>query len=184
MNELEIIKSITFFGFAAAIIVFALLTLFARRILYSLLFAVILFFSVGGIFFSLGADYNAVVQIIIYGVAIPILFLFAIMFTSSYENRKVNISYSPRFFVGFLSASLLFMMLWYAVQFALGISDKVGLLFNSILPDSNSSEMFMAMSNGIYINYSLPFMMIGLLILIVVVGLTTFNVIKEKKHVK
>lgn len=184
MNELEIIKSITFYGFALAIVVFALLTLFARRILYSLLFAVILFFCTGGIFFSLGADYNAVVQIIIYGVAIPVLLLFAIMFTSAYENRKVNLSYSPRFFVGFLSASLLFMMLWYAVQFALGLSDKLGWFFNSDMPKTNSVEMFMAMSNGIYTNYSLPFILIGLLVLFVVVGISTLSVIKEKKHVK
>lgn len=184
MNELEIIKSITFYGFALAIVVFALLTLFARRILYSLLFAVILFFCTGGIFFSLGADYSAVVQIIIYGVAIPVLLLFAIMFTSAYESRKVNLSYSPRFFVGFLSASLLFMMLWYAVQFALGLSDKLGWFFNSDMPKTNSVEMFMAMSNGIYTNYSLPFILIGLLVLFVVVGISTLSVIKEKKHVK
>ena len=184
MNELEIIKSISFYGFALAIVVFALLTLFARRILYSLLFAVILFFCTGGIFFSLGADYNAVVQIIIYGVAIPVLLLFEIMFTSAYESRKVNLSYSPRFFVGFLSASLLFMMLWYAVQFALGLSDKLGWFFNSDMPKTNSVEMFMAMSNGIYTNYSLPFILIGLLVLFVVVGISTLSVIKEKKHVK
>lgn len=184
MNEIEIIKSITFYGFALAIIVFALMTLFARRILYSLLFAVILFFCTGGIFFSLGADYNAVVQIIVYGVAIPILLLFSIMFTSSYEGRKVNLALSPRFFVGFLSASLLFLMLWYAVQFSLGISDKLGWFFNSDMPKANSDEMFMAISNGLYTNYSLPFMLIGLLVLFVVVGISTLNVIKEKKHVK
>lgn len=184
MNELEIIKSITFYGFTLAIVVFALLTLFARRILYSLLFAVILFFCTGGIFFSLGADYNAVVQIIIYGVAIPVLLLFAIMLTSAYESRKVNLSYSPRFFVGFLSASLLFMMLWYAVQFALGLSDKLGWFFNAEMPKTSSVEMFMAMSNGIYTNYSLPFILIGILVLIVVVGISTLSIIKEKKHVK
>lgn len=184
MNELEIIKSITFYGFSVAILVFALLTLFARRILYSLLYAVIVFFCVGGIFFSLGADYNAVVQIIIYCVAIPVLLLFAIMFTSVYEARKVNLAYTPRFFVAFLSASLLFMMLWYAVKFAVGMSDKLGWLFNSNLPKSNSAEMFMALSNGIYINYSLPFILLGILVLIVVVGISTLNVIKDKKHAK
>lgn len=184
MNELEIIKSITFYGFALAILLFAVLTLFAKRILYSLLFSVILFFSAGGIFFSLGADYNAVVQIIIYGVAIPVLFIFAIMFTSPYESRKVNLSYSPRFFVGFLSASLLFLMLWYAVQFALGMSDKYGWLFNSEIPEINSVEIFMAISNGLYTTYSLPFILIGVLVLTVVVGISTLNVIKEKKSAK
>lgn len=184
MNELEIIKGITFYGFALAILVFALLTLFARRILYSLLFAVILFFFTGGIFFSLGADYNAVIQIIVYGVIIPVLLLFAVMFTSTYESRKVNLTYSPRFFVAFLSSSLLFLMFWYTIQFAIRMSNKLVWFFNSDMPKVNSVEMFMALSNGIYINYSLTFILIGLLVLIVVVGISTLNVIKEKKHVK
>lgn len=184
MNEVDIIRSITFYGFAVAIIVFAVLTLFARRILYSILFAVITFFCVGGIFFSLGADYNAVVQIIIYGVAIPVLLLFAIMFTSAYESRKINLTFSPRFFVVFLSASLLFMMLWYAVQFALNMSDRVSAIFNNTLPEFNSLEMFMTMANGLYLTYSLPFILVGLMILFVVVGISTLNVVKEKKHAK
>ena len=76
------------------------------------------------------------------------------------------------------------MMLWYAVQFALGLSDKLGWFFNSDMPKTTSVEMFMAMSNGIYTNYSLPFILIGLLVLFVVVGISTLSVIKEKKHVK
>ena len=52
------------------------------------------------------------------------------------------------------------------------------------MPKTNSVEMFMAMSNGIYTNYSLPFILIGLLVLFVVVGISTLSVIKEKKHVK
>ena len=75
-------------------------------------------------------------------------------------------------------------MLWYAVQFALGMSDKFGWLFNSEIPEINSVEIFMAISNGLYTTYSLPFILIGVLVLTVVVGISTLNVIKEKKSAK
>ena len=97
MKEIDIINSIIFYGFAGLIMLFTLLSIFANRILYSLLFAVIAFFCTAGIFFSLGADYNAVVQIALYGIAVPVLFLFAVMFTSRKEDRTVHFSFSPKF---------------------------------------------------------------------------------------
>ena len=87
--EIDILKTLIFYGFAGAIILFALLSVFALRILYSLLAAVCVFFITAGIFFMLGADYNAVIQIAIYGIAIPILFVLAIMFTSDKLDKKI-----------------------------------------------------------------------------------------------
>ena len=124
MNEIDIIKTITFYGFSIFIIIFALLTVFANRILYSLIFAVITFFSVAGIFFSLGADYNAVVQIAVYGVAVPVIFLFAIMFTSKVEDRLYNIALSPRFITTVVSVPALFIILWYFVKLSIHLNSN------------------------------------------------------------
>ncbi len=182
MNELEIINSITFYGFAFLILLFALLSLVANRIVYTLLFAVIAFFCAGGIFFSLGADYNAVVQILIYGVAVPIIFLFAIMFTSNREDKKTYLSFAPRFFIAFCSSAFLFMFLWYSVEFAFHLNEKSMQLFTPVKQEFSSIDQITLIANGLYQNYQAGFILFAVLILITVVGISVLNVIKEKKR--
>ena len=53
MNETQIIESIIFFGFAGLTLLFALLSIAAKNILYSLLFAVIAFLF--GVFMLMAA---------------------------------------------------------------------------------------------------------------------------------
>ncbi|MBR2525631.1 NADH-quinone oxidoreductase subunit J [bacterium] len=184
MNEAEIIKSITFYGFSLLILIFAILTIFANRILYSLLYAVIAFFCAGGIFFSLGADYNAVVQIMIYGVAVPVIFLFAIMFTSKKEGKTAYLSYAPRFFISFISIFLLFMLLWYSVKFAVYLNQNSANYLFAKLSNITIFDSVFAISNGLYVNYGLALFLFAITVLSVIVGISVLNVIKENKHVK
>lgn len=182
MSEIEIIRSITFYGFAILILLFAVLAVVANKIIYTLLFAVIAFFCAGGIFFSLGADYNAVVQIAIYGVAVPVLFLFAIMFTSTKEDRKTYLSFGPRFFIGFCSSAFLFMFLWYSVEFAFHLNEKSLKIFTPLKQEFSSIDQIISISNGIYQNYQAAFILFAIMILITVVGISVLNVIKEKNR--
>ena len=184
MNEAEVIKSITFYGFSFLVLLFSILTIFANRILYSLLYAVITFFCAGAIFFSLGADYNAVVQIIIYGIAVPVIFLFAIMFTSKKENKLAYVSYSPRFFIALVSILILLMFLWYSVKLAIHVNNlSTNKLLERVI-ELNSFDSVYSIANGLYINYALPFLFMALCVLTSVIGISVLNVIKENKHVK
>lgn len=182
MSEIEVIKSLTFYGFAISIILFALLTIVSNRILYAIIFSAILFFATGGIFFDLGADYNAVAQIITYGVAVPVLLIFALIFTSNEEDKKVNLSFSPRFFIAFISTTFLFMLLLYSIKFSLYVSDSLNWIFNKSVEQSNSIESFNSIAKGIYETYGFAFELFAFLLLIVIVGITTLNIIKEKKR--
>ncbi|MBQ3310846.1 NADH-quinone oxidoreductase subunit J [bacterium] len=182
MTETEIIKSITFYGFAIFSLLFAILSIISNNVVYSLLYALIVFFSAGGIFFSVGADYNAVVQIAIYGTAIPILFLFAIMFTSFKENKTVNLALSPRFFIAFFSSAFLFMVLWYSAKFAININENISKFFIPKLSQINSFELFSAISKGIYVNYQLAFILFAFMIFVVAVGISVLNIAKEKNR--
>ena len=89
-----IFNPLVFYSIATILMVFAILTITFKNIFYSLLSAIIVFFATGIIFYILGSEYNAIIQIAIYGVAIPVLFLFAIMFTSHKENKSVHLSFS------------------------------------------------------------------------------------------
>ena len=82
-----ITNPIVFYPAAVVMILFALLSIKFNNIFYSLLSAIIVFFIAGMFFYILGSEYNAVIQIAIYGVAGPVILGLAIMFTEK-ENRK------------------------------------------------------------------------------------------------
>lgn len=178
--EIDILKTLTFYGFGGAIILFALLSIFSLRILYSMLAAVCVFFATAGIYFILGADYNAVVQIAIYGIAIPVLFVLAIMFTSDKLDKKTYITFKPRFFFSFLGLGVLFLSLIYLIATSLSLNSNSAWVMEKQTIFINKYQMFNALSDGFLINYVLAFELFSLLLLIVVVGISTLNLTKEK----
>src|SRR3989337_538444 len=70
------------FYFVAALTVFgALGVVLARNIVHCALFLVLALLAVAGIFLLLSAEFLAIVQVLIYGGAVTILILFAMMLT-------------------------------------------------------------------------------------------------------
>lgn len=180
MAEIDVLKALIFYGFGGCILFFALLSIFSFRILYSLLAAICVFFATAGIYFILGADYNAVVQIAIYGVAVPILFVFAIMFTSDKVEKFALFSISPRFYFSFLSLGVLFISLIYLLATSLNLSSNSDWIMQKQTMFINKYQMFKALSDGFFDNYVFAFELLSILLLIIVVGLSTFNLGKEK----
>lgn len=178
--EIDILKTLIFYGFAGAMILFALLSVFSFRILYSLISAICVFFITAGVFFLLGADYNAVIQIAIYGIAIPILFILAIMFTAEKADKKTYITFQPRFFFSFLGLGALFLSLFYLILISLGLNSNSAWLLQKQTMFINKYQMFSAISEGFFVNYAFAFELFSILLLVVVVGISTLNLIKEK----
>ncbi len=178
--EIDILKSLIFYGFAGVILLFAFLSIFSFRILYSLICAVCVFFATAGLFFLLGADYNAVIQIAIYGIAIPILFIFAIMFTSDKLDKSTYLTFKPRFYFTFMSAGVLFLALIYLLATSLSLSSNSNWILQKQTMFINKFQMFKAISDGFFTNYVIAFELFSVLLLILVVGFSTFNIIREK----
>lgn len=178
--EIDIFKSVIFYGFAGLTILFALFSVFSSRILYSLLSAICVFFTVAGIYFMLGADYNAVIQIAIYGIAIPILFVLAIMFTSDKLDKQTYITVKPRFFFSFFGIGILFLSLIYLIATSLSLNSNSAWIMQKQTMFINKYQMFSALSDGFFVNYVFAFELFSILLLIVIIGISTLNLIKEK----
>lgn len=178
--EINILKSLIFYGFAVAMVLFALLSIFSLRILYSLVASICVFFAAAGLYFLLGADYNAVVQIGIYGIAIPILFVLAIMFTSDNLDKQTYITLKPRFFVSFIGIGVLFLSLVYLILTSLSFYSNSAWILQKETISINKYQMFSAISEGFFVNYVLAFELLSIILLIVIVGISTLNLIKEK----
>ena len=180
MNEAEILNSLIFYGVSASLLFFVGLTICVKKISYALISSIIAFFISSAIFFLLNADYNAVVQISVYCIAIPIIFAFSIMFTSKNEEKAVGMTFSPRFWVSIFSGILLALVIFYLTAIALKVSDSSNFLLIKSQVDINKYQMFSQIAKGFYIDYLFAFEFLALLLVIVVVGLSTIDFGKEK----
>jgi NADH-quinone oxidoreductase subunit J len=70
-----------FYVIAALTVMGGMGVVFARNVVYSALFLILALLAVAGIFLLLSAEFLALVQVLIYGGAVTILVLFALMLT-------------------------------------------------------------------------------------------------------
>lgn len=180
LSSAEILNTVIFYLCAFLVVVGAVFTILSNRIIYSLFFAVIVFFCTGIVFYLLNAEYNAIVQIAVYGVAVPILLALAIMFTDYKIDKDIYLAFSPRF-IFTITASVLFVLTLFNIM--LISSSVIEWLFTpQSSVDINRYEMFNAISNGLYMKFFFSFELISLIILTVIVGLSTLNLRKGKKR--
>ena len=96
------IHQLIFLYFAAVIVISAVLMITRRNPIHSVMFMLLLFFHIAGVFVLLNAEFLAAVQLIVYAGAILILYLFVVMLLS--VDREVRVARANRFWpwlVGF-----------------------------------------------------------------------------------
>jgi NADH-quinone oxidoreductase subunit J len=105
------VYDIIFYLFAALTLVSAFFVVTNRNIVYSAFFLLITFFGVAGIYVLLGADFVAIVQLIVYVGGILILLLFGVMLTNKITNVEIKTGtiniYPAVIGVGLLTGALL-----------------------------------------------------------------------------
>lgn len=168
-----IFSPIVFYPSAILMILFAILAIKFKNIFYSLLSAVLVFFLAGFFFYVLGSEYNAVIQIAIYGIAVPIILGLAIMFTNlkKDEKQKGNTNYSK--YLIFLTCGIFVLAIIYLIMTSLVISpigfdlsEKVGNTYHQVIN---------AFGQGIFVKYVWAFELVSLILTIIVAGFTLFN---------
>lgn len=164
---------IVFYPSAIFMILFAILAIKFKNIFYSLLSAILVFFFAGFFFYVLGSEYNAVIQIAIYGVAVPVVLGLAVMFTNLKKEDKTEVKNSNLKYVLFLTCGIFILALLYLVMtskitssFGFNVSENIG---------NTGVQVLSAFSQGIYVNYIYAFELIALILTIIVVGITLLN---------
>lgn len=78
----------------------------ARNLLHAVLFLVLSFIGIAGLYITLSADFVAVVQVLVYAGAIAVLMIFAVMLTPlSARDNGENILWGPALILAGLLAS-------------------------------------------------------------------------------
>jgi NADH-quinone oxidoreductase subunit J len=96
-----------FAGFAAVLVVSALLTILHKSPVVSALFLVLAFCALAGIYLLLGAEFVGMVQVIVYAGAIMVLFLFVIMYLNLQHDIETGVQIALRRGLGWLVGAVL-----------------------------------------------------------------------------
>ena len=174
-------NSIIFYITAFIIILFTIITMFIENIVYSLLSVIVVFFASAIIFFILGSEYNAIIQVAIYGLAVPIIIGLSIMFSgSSDKSKNIREKHFKLPYTLSLATGVFILAFVYLIMISL-----------MMLPDTfnlkqiyqiNPYEIMSAFTKGIFVNYVYAFELLSLLLTITAAGMAMIS--RRKKELK
>jgi NADH-quinone oxidoreductase subunit J len=92
-----IIQTVAFYAFAAVTVAAAVMVISARNPVHSVLFLILAFFNAAGLFVLMGAEFIAMILVIVYVGAVAVLFLFVVMMLdiNFVELRQGFLQYLP-----------------------------------------------------------------------------------------
>lgn len=160
-----ILQAIAFYMFAAVLFASGAVVVIAKNPVYSVLFLILAFFNAAGLFVLLGAEFLAMILIVVYVGAVAVLFLFVVMMldVDFAELKKGAQTYIlPGLGVGgLLAAELIFALAWrwnFASHAVKGAATPAGI---------TNTE---ALGRILYTDYVYYFEVAGLILLVAMIG--------------
>ena len=104
--------AVAFWALAIVTLGSALMVAVVRDLVHAVLFLILSFVGVAGLYLTLSADFVAVVQILIYAGAVSVLMLFAILLTprSARDNAPVSFAAPISVLAGLVGAVIIFVV--------------------------------------------------------------------------
>ena len=159
---------LAFYGFSGVAVAAALSVVLARNPVHAVLFLILTFLSTAGLFVLLGAEFIAMLLIIVYVGAVAVLFLFVVMMLDvDFAQLKAGMArYIP---VGLLIGLVLLMVL--GLQYASWeTSPEAAALRQNEMPDASEVQNSVALGRLIYTKYIFGFQAAGLILLVAMIG--------------
>ncbi len=160
--------SFAFYVFATVSVVAGFLTVTSRNPVHSVLWLILSFLSVAGLFVLLGAEFVAMLLIIVYVGAVAVLFLFVVMMLDvDFAELKAELAkYLPL-------ALLVGVVLLMEIGLVIGtwtFSDHANELRAAVAPTVSEVHNTAALGRLLYDDYFLLFQLAGLVLLVAMVG--------------
>ena len=160
------IQTIAFYLFATLVVASGALTILARNPVHSVLWLILAFFNAAGLMLLVGAEFIAMLLVIVYVGAVAVLFLFVVMMLNIdfAELRSGFARYLP---FGLLVAAVLLAELIFAV--AAWKAGGVGLAVGGA-PVPSEVPNIQALGTVLYTRYLYVFEGSGLILLVAMIG--------------
>tara|TARA_B100001750_G_C15338268_1_gene510914 strand:+ start:219 stop:836 length:618 start_codon:yes stop_codon:yes gene_type:complete len=162
-----IIYSITFYFFSFIVILSAIMVISSKNPVHSVLFLILSFVNTSGLFVLLGAEFLAMILIIVYVGAVAVLFLFVVMMLdiNFIKFREGFLQYLPfGLLLGFVLLIELLMI------FLSGNLKNMTLIEYNLLPVTKQIENTKELGSILYTKYFYLFQLSGLILLVAMIG--------------
>ena len=155
------IEALFFYLFAGVMLASGVMVVISRNPVYSVLFLILAFFNAAGLFILVGAEFLAMLLVVVYVGAVAVLFLFVVMMLdiNFAEMRAGFQKYLP---LGLAVGGILVFELVAAVY---------GDAFDGVtLPAATDISNTRALGNVLYTKYIYLFQVAGLILLVAMIG--------------
>ena len=163
-----IIQALAFYLFAGITVAAGVMVISARNPVHSVLFLILAFFNAGGLFVLMGAEFLAMILIVVYVGAVAVLFLFVVMMLdiNFVELRQGFLQYLP---IGALVGIILLVELITVVS-AWVVAPDTGLAIGLPVAPADAVTNTQALGEVLYTKYIYLFQTAGLVLLVAMIG--------------
>ena len=158
------IATIAFYLFATLTIVPALCVIFARNPVHSVLWLILAFFNAAGLMLLLGAEFIAMLVVIVYVGAVAVLFLFVVMMLNI-DFAQLRSGFSRNLPFGIIIALVLAFEIVVAIM-----SHKEGPALGGSQIATPNQPNIVSLGQLLYSRYLFPFEIAGLILLVAMIG--------------
>lgn len=158
------IATIAFYLFATLTIASAIAVIFARNPVHSVLWLIVAFFNAAGLILLVGAEFIAMLVVIVYVGAVAVLFLFVVMMLDI-DFASLRSGFTKNLPFGIIIA----LVLLAEVIVAVSASNTGPTLGGRTIPASKTPNI-VALGELLYSRYLFAFELAGLILLVAMVG--------------
>jgi NADH-quinone oxidoreductase subunit J len=172
-----ILQAIAFYVISAITLIAALAVVVTKNPVHSVLFLITVFFSAAGLFVLLGAEFLAMLLVVVYVGAVAVLFMFVVMMLDiDFAELKSGFArYLP------LGGAVAIALAAEMVMIAITVSNKGAAAgAKTVVSDTNNIERI---GQVLYTDYVYFFQAAGLVLLVAMIGAIVLT-LRHKTHVK
>ena len=175
------VADLAFYAFSTVTVAAALMVTLSRNPVHSVLWLILTFLSAAGLFVLLGAEFVAMLLIIVYVGAVAVLFLFVVMMldVDFAELKSEMAQYMP---IGLLVAVILLIQLAFGLGAWVSADGAMG-LHQAPTPDANQVDNTRALGLLLYDKYLYLFQLSGLILLVAMIGAIVLT-LRHRRDIK
>lgn len=164
-----------FYLFSAMVLFSALMVITARHPVHAVLFLILAFFNSAGLMILLGAEFLAMLLVVVYVGAVAVLFLFVVMMLDV-DMTVFRQNYSKFLPLGLFVALVLVAELLVALG-SWGEIESAHLLIKGMSATATPTNITntQALGNLLYTHYFLAFQIAGMILLVAMIGAITLT---------
>tara|TARA_R110002020_G_scaffold34066_9_gene103503 strand:- start:41683 stop:42297 length:615 start_codon:yes stop_codon:yes gene_type:complete len=175
------LQALFFYLFAFVAVASAFMVIAARNPVHSVLFLILTFFNAAGLFLLTGAEFLAMILLVVYIGAVAVLFLFVVMMldVDFAEMKSGALEYAPMgALVGIiLAAELIVVLAGNAFQAAAASGGA------SPIPALSERTNTEALGDVLYTDFIFYFQIAGLVLLVAMIGAIVLT-LRHREHIK